>query len=165
MHVAIAIRIGFELPSYTYTEPLFDVIVDQDFEGQTNLPAHGPVYLTTENNITSEQTFTVGLSVSDPADPNINSAINSGNVFIPDADYSFGVNGFISQIFLSTSQRLDVPFTLFPDNRPEGTEGFQFLVVNAVEAPQFLGPTSLSSQTLIIIEDNDRNLHKVLGGT
>ena len=54
--VIVAIRIGFELPSYTYMEPMFEEAIDTFFEPESGLSVNGPIYLAKENNVTSEQT-------------------------------------------------------------------------------------------------------------
>lgn len=57
----LAISIGFELPEYTYTEPLLDTEINEFYFSPTGLAVNGPIYLAKENNVTSEQTFIVHI--------------------------------------------------------------------------------------------------------
>ena len=67
--VIVAIRIGFELPSYTYLEPMFETDIDMFFESPSGMPVNGPVFLAKEDNVTSEQTFLVVVQVSSSVPP------------------------------------------------------------------------------------------------
>ena len=159
----IAIRIGFELPGYTYNEPQFVPVVNVDelYVSPTGRPENGPVFLVKEDNVTSEQTFLVAIQVIDSA-PNISllpARINE--------DYSITL---ITQIivitpFLPTEKKLNFQFALKDDSLSEGTEAFQARVYpehtqvlpgGIVEVfPTFLNPVNLSSNTHIFIEDDD----------
>ena len=86
----IAIRIGFELPGYTYTEPQFDELIDQTYVSPTGRPENGPVFLLKEDNVISEQTFLVSFQVTDSAHFGTQSAAAI------DQDYRFAGPGLIS---------------------------------------------------------------------
>ena len=131
----IAIRIGFERPNYTFTEPLFE---EEKF-----------VYLAKENNVTSEQHFRVVVQVTDAVPPgqNIQPATMESDCIIS----NFGTRVFL---FNPAQSRLSIPFTALPDNVPEGTEAFKLSVYPAI-GEQLLSPINLTSETFIIIEDSD----------
>ena len=67
--VIVVIRIGFELPSYTYIEPMFEETIDTFFVPESGLSVNGPIYLAKENNVISEQTFLVVVQVSSSVPP------------------------------------------------------------------------------------------------
>ena len=159
-----AIRIGFEVPRYTYMEPRFDTQIDEggDFVPPTNLTAHGPVYLAKEDNVRSEQTFSIVVQVADsvPSGENINPATLN-------EDYSLGVPGNAPVVqFPPHMQRVLFGFTLFSDTAVESTEAFRASSSPADNAQDDMGrtfdlsaylpPIALSAETFVIIEDNDR---------
>jgi hypothetical protein len=165
IHIILAIRIGFELPGYTYPETLFEEFIDEFYVSLTGQPENGPVFLAKENNVISEQTFLISFQVTDSAPTNIQSAAI-------DQDYSFERPGqtSASEFFFPTQQRIIFPFTLLPDDLPEGTEAFQasvspedtrqFVDENGMlmveQFPISLNPLTLSSEIFITILDNDR---------
>ena len=159
----IAIRIGFELPGYTYTEPLYDEFIDNFYVSPTCQPENGPIFLLKEDNVISEQTFLVSFQVTDSAPSGTQSATI-------DQDYRFAGPGQTSTIdfFLPTQQRLFFPFELRADILPEGTEAFQASVspeytqdINGMveQFPTSLNPLTLRSDIFITILDNDRKLY------
>ena len=162
-HYIIAIRIGFELPGYTYTEPQLDEFIDQFYVSPTGRPENGPVFLIKEDNVTSEQTFLVSFQVIDSAPSGTQSAAI-------DQDYRFAGEGRTSQteIFPPSQQRIPFPFELRGNTLPEGTEAFQASVSpedtrdiggGIVEQfPTSLNPLTLRSDIFITILDNDRKL-------
>ena len=113
----IAISIGFELSSYTYNEPMFETQINENFSSPNNLLAYGPVYFIKENNMTSEQMFRIVVSVEMPEESYLDTAT-------PDVDYEIRGGGTFTISFPPTQQRLNVEFTLFPDDIPESTEAF-----------------------------------------
>ena len=162
--ILLAIRIGFELPGYTYTEPLLDTLVDQFF-----MPSpgnSGPIYLAKENNVISEQTFLVSVQITDSAPSG--TAIQSATFRI---DYGFSMGGQTSETlyFPPSQQRILVVFELLADTLPEGTEAFQAsaypedtletrapngtIIIERFPTP--LSPHFLASEAFIIILDND----------
>ena len=159
----IAIRIGFELPGYNYTEPLFDEFIDQGYVSLTGRPENGPIFLVKEGNVTSEQTFLVSFQVTDSAPPGIQSATI-------DQDYRFGGTGQTSQteFFFPQQQRIPFRFELRADTLPEGNEAFQASVSpedtrdlgggNFEQFPTSLTPLTLRSDVFITILDDDRKL-------
>ena len=130
----IVIRIGFERPNYTFIEPLFE---EDKF-----------VYLAKENNVTSEQYFRVVVQVTNAVPPGQNI-----QPVTMDIDYA-GLSTIASVTFFPTQLRLYIPFTALSDDVPEGTEAFKLSVYPTI-GQQFLSPISLTSETFIIIEDND----------
>ena len=133
-------------------EPFFDVVIDNFFEAESGLAVNGPVYLTKENGVSSEQIFVVVIHVS--------ASVPSGLDIQPatlDDDYSLGGTTSTVVHFFPTEQRITIRFTLSPDNVREGTEAF--LAGSAPEdgegLPRYLNPIALFAETLIVIEDDD----------
>ena len=160
--VIAAIRIGFELSSYTYLEPMFETTIDSFFDSPSGLLVNGPIYLAKENNVISEQTFLVAVQVS--------SSVPPGQSIQPawlDADYRLSVSGTVVVLpFGPMVQRINFPFSLFSDTLPEGTEAFlassapadmaQLPDGTTVPVSTFLNPSTLSAESFVIIEDDDR---------
>ena len=158
----LAIRIGFELPGYTYTEPQINEFIDQFYESPTGQPENGPIFLVKEDNVTSEQTFLVSFQVTDSAPSGILPAAI-------DEDYRFGGAGRTSatEFFYPYQQRILFLFELLADTFPEGAEAFQASVspeytqdINGMveQFPTSLNPLTLRSDIFITILDNDRKL-------
>ena len=157
----IAIRIGFELPGYTYTEPQFDEFIDEFYVSPTGRPENGPIFLLKEDNVISEQTFLVSFEATD----SVPSGTQSAAI---DQDYRFAGEDQTRQteFFFPSQQRIPFPFELHADTLPEGTEAFQAsaspedtreLGGGIVEQfPTSLSPLTLSSEIFITILDNDR---------
>ena len=163
--VTVAIRIGFELPSYTYMEPMFEEAIDTFFEPESGLSVNGPIYLAKENNVTSEQTFLVVVQISH--------SVPQGQSIQPatlDVDYrvsaaQLGVTVVVLE-FGPMVQRINFQFTLFSDTLPEGTEAFlaSSAPADIAELPDgttvpvstFLNPNTLFAESFVIIEDDDR---------
>ena len=165
--ILLAIRIGFELPRYTYTEPLFDTRIDQFFI--QNPGDSGPIYLAKENNVISEQTFLISVQVTDSAPSG--TAIQSATI---DQDYRFGrVQTSEAILFDPFEQRILVLFELLADTFPEGNEAFQASVspedtletrapngtIIIERFPIPLPPEVLLPEAFIIILDNDRKFY------
>ena len=133
-----AISIGFQLPSYTYNEPVFDDVYS--------------IKLIKENNVTSEQFFSIYIQASDAVPEGTNPA-----TFIE--DYQTG--GVIP--FFSYQQYLYIDVYIFRDRIIEGTE--VFLLSSSVdrgfalEFPDYLPP--MFPSTFINILDDDRELIQV----
>ena len=154
-------RIGFELPGYTYEEPQFDEFINQSYVSLTGQPDNGPIFLVKENNVTSEQTFLISLQVTDSAPTGIQSAML-------DLDYHFGSPGVtsVTEFFPPSQQRIPFPFELLADTFPEGSEAFRARVSSkdsqdgggglVEQFPTSLNPLTLSSDIFITILDNDR---------
>ena len=162
--VANGIRIGFELPDYTYMEPMFDETIDTFFVPESRLSVNGPIYLAKENNVTSEQTFLVVVQISH--------SVPQGQSIQPatlDVDYRVSAAQLGVTVVLQFGprvQRINFPFTLFPDTLPERTEAFLASLAPAdfthlpdgrtFPVPTFLNPISLFAESFVIIEDDDR---------
>ena len=157
------IRIGFEEPRYTYMEPDdFDEVIDTNFVSPTNLTANGPIYLAKEDNVQSEQTFRTIVRVTSSV-PSAN--INPATIGV---DYSLRIGSLSTVVeLLPTMQRVNIEFSLFPDNIPEGTESFyvSFAAEDIAEVggkvfdlPSYLQPVALFAETYAIIEDDDRKV-------
>ena len=166
--ILLAIRIGFELPGYTYMEPQFDTRIDEFFI--PNPGDSGPIYLAKENNVVSEQTFLISVQVTDSAPSGTN--IQSAAI---DQDYLFAAVGRTSEtmVFNPFDQRILVSFDLLADTLPEGNEAFQASAspedtletrgpndtIIIVEFPTPLSPQVLASEAFIIILDDDRKFY------
>ena len=140
--ILLAIRVGFELPGYTYMEPLFDTHIDQFF--MPNPGDSGRIYLVKENNVISEQTFLLSVQVTDSAPSG--TAIQSATFRV---DYEFSAEGRTSEtlFFLPSQQRILVTFGLLADTLPEGTEAFQVNV-----SPEDTQEERALNGTVIIVE-------------
>ena len=163
MFSIIAIRIGFELPGYTYAEPDFSELIDQFFTSPTGLPVNGPIYLAKENNVISEQTFLLYIQVNDsvPSGTNIQPATLG-------EDYRLAVAGqtSVTLSFSAFESRIPFQFNLFADTLSEGTEAFQVSLSpedtrerpdGSIDTfPTFLNPVALASEIFVVIEDDDR---------
>ncbi len=107
-----AIRIGFELPSYTFIEPPIEEPVQ--------------IYLATENGRVSEQTFTVLFELG---------AFNSSGIYhsaVLGEDY---IAQRVTEIVLHPfTQRISYNFVLLPDDdtTPGETESFSVNISNSL---------------------------------
>ena len=157
----LAIRIGFELPGYTYTEPQFDEYIDEFFPTpDPGRSESGPIFLVKENNVTSEQTFLFSFQVTDSAPFGIQTAAFG-------QDYRFGSQPLQTSAteFFPFQQRIPFPFELFADTLPERTEAFQVSVSledtrnlaggMVAEFPTSLTPLTLRTEIFVTILDND----------
>ena len=133
----IAIRIGFELPSYTFIEPPIEEPVQ--------------IYLATEDGRVSEQTFSVHFELG---------AFNSSEIYqsaVLDEDYvAQGVTEIILHPF---TPRISYRFTLLPDDdtTPGETESFSIISSNSINTrfPTFLLPEVLSPMVEVVIIEHD----------
>lgn len=149
----IAIRVGFEVPGYTYTEPAFDRIVDQFYVSATGQPENGPIYVIKEDNVTSEQTFLVSVQVTDSAPSGFQAATSGQDYHVPARTRSILFNAF--------EWRIPFAFTLLADTLPEGDEVFQLSVSpedtgdiggGTEQFPTFRNPITLASEVFITID-------------
>ena len=159
-HVTLAIRIGFELPGYTYEEPQFDEFIDEFYVSRTGRPENGPIFLVKEDNVTSEQTFLVSLQVTDSAPSGTQTAALG-------QDYRFGSQPgqtSATEFFRPFQRRIPFQFELSTDTLPEGNEAFQASVSPedtqdtggmVVQFPTSRNPLTLRSEIFITIVDND----------
>ena len=160
--INIAISIGFELPSYTYNEPMFEMQINENFSSPNNLTAYGPVYLIKENNVTSEQMFGIVIQVSDAVPGGTNPAALT-------EDYDVGGGRIVTIPFPSNLQRVNYEFRLLPDTIPEWTEAFLACSsrANMLEVdgrvftlPHYQSPVFASASINIL--DDDREFTLVL---
>ena len=137
----LAIRIGFEQQSYTFTEP-------PDLE-LFNIP------LVKEGGQLSEQTFIVQLQVS-----------NMTNPFQP-ASFSEDYDHQIFNItFLPDQQTISWEFQLIPNEAPEENEAFRVILSSALGFPNFLGDgDDIVNETLIVIHDPQSRFSHVVINT
>ena len=135
----------------------------EDFGLVTDSPAHGPIFLAKEDNVTSEQTFQVLVQVSDTVPrPGIQPATLSADYFLSPNDPM--ATSLVIQ-FLPSQQRLNLPFTLIADMIAEGPEAFQARSSpettaelsdgTIVTVPSYQVPEVLLSQTFINIDDDE----------
>ena len=136
-------------------EPDFDVEIDST---PTKLTANGPIYLAKEDNVQSEQTFRIIVQVAGSVPPGEN--VNPATIGV---DYSVGFSTSSVVEFLPSMQKINFEFTLRADTIPEGTEAFRASSsaadtadVGGIELPNYLPPSTLSAETFVIIEDDDR---------
>lgn len=112
----------------------------------------GPIYLAKEGNRSSEQIFSVVVQIISASVPP-----NSGSNIQPathNVDYRLSaISMHVTLTFLPKDQRINVPFTLFSDDVPEGTEAFHLSSAPDSSLP-YLNPIHLTTDTFIIIEGN-----------
>lgn len=122
----------------------------------------GPIFLTKEDNVTSEQTFFVNIKAVSPHDSFQPATLN--------VDYVLDNAKTLAKLtlkFKPTDQRINFPFTLLPDTLAEGTEAFlacssSGATVNSTQ-PRYEIPIKLFRETLVIIQDDDiprKNLYQ-----
>ena len=157
-YVCAVIRIGFEHQSYEITEPNPD-----DENLISNL-----VYLIRETNQTSEQTYSVDLTVGDPGRNTKPATIETSNTN-QSFDYSFGVIGIAKQTrwFSPTDDRIVFVFSLNHDLAVEGTETFRATSAQVTPSGNFSvfqAPTGVTAfaNALIHILDNDRKCYMAM---
>ena len=153
----LALQIGFRLPQYDYFEPNEQT----QFENVT---------LIREDNRQTEQTFAVSISLSDSG-AGVRPATFQSSLAnqLTGFDYFlYGAPGITSITinFSPTNSGIIIPFTLLPDELPEGTEGFR-LSIASLGNPNFQLPVEnpesdvpAYTNTLIHILDNDsKSIH------
>ena len=166
-----AIRIGFELPGYTYDEPVFEEPIDEFFPSPTGRPENGPIFLAKEGNVISEQTFLVSIQVTDSAP--------SGTVIQPATiEQDYHITGPVAGMMVTVTfnpceQRTPFRFTLFNDTLSEGNEAFQaylspedarIMPDGTIEVfPSSRSPEILSSELFVTIVDDDGKFKKICG--
>lgn len=115
--------------------------------------------LVKENNTTTEQTYSVTITVTSPCGFGIRGAtlesINGSHY-----DFSLGEpeKSFAILDILPDEQNITFPFFLNHDEFPEGTETFRTSVEPNNGLPTYESPTILFANTLINIIDNDSKL-------
>ena len=138
-----ALQIGFVNQSYNFTEPRRRQLITD-------------VIIVKENNVITEQTYSVVITASTPANPLLNAATPEpigGGIH----DYSLGQPGqtFGQSDIDPDEQSIIFPFILNDDQSPEGVESFQLTITPTVGFPTYRSPTTLFTTTLINIIDDD----------
>ena len=161
--ITLAIRIGFELLGYTYTEPPFDEIIDEFYVSPTGYRRNGPIFLIKEENVISEQTFLFSFQVADSVGSQ--TGIQSAAI---DQDYRFESSPHtdLTNLFPPSQQRIPFSFELLADSLHEATEAFEATVVHedtrdlgggmVDNFPISLHPKYSASKIFITILDDDR---------
>ena len=151
LNVSAVIQIGFESQSYKVTEP------NPDDENSIN----NLVYLIRENNRTTEQTYSVDLTVGDPGGNTKPATIETSNIN-QNFDYSLGSTDLtkVNVLFPPTMDKIPFRFSLNPDLAVEGTETFRATSAQVIPSgyfPVFQIPSDVNAfaTTLIHILDND----------
>ena len=135
---------------------MFDTTIDEsDYTPPTNKTANGFIYIMTEDNVVSEQTFRILVRTSNSVPP-----LSGFNPATLDTDYTFGIRGTSVISFEARNQRIVFSFTLLTDNLVEKTKAFHVSLDSTIgvtlDVPHFLSPQKLFSDTFVIIEDDDR---------
>ena len=116
-----------------------------------------------ENYTVSEQTYSVVITVSSPANRLLRAAtiepVGGGN-----HDYSLGQPGrtFVQSDFEPDEQSIRFPFFLNGDMFPEGLEAFQATITPAEGFPTYGSPTTLFTTTSINIIDDDSKFKAII---
>ena len=137
------LQIGFVNQSYNFTEPRVRRLITD-------------VVILKENNVVTEQTYSVVITTSTPADPRLNAAtiepIGGGNY-----DYSLLDPGqtFSTRDIGPDVQSIRFTFFLNGDTFPEGVESFQATITPSEGFPTYRSPTTLFTSILINIIDDD----------
>ena len=116
-----------------------------------------------ENNVITEQTYSVIITPSTPPDPRLNAAtpeLVGGEIH----DYSLGTPG-------ETFRHMDIEpdeqsriflFFLNGDQYPERVESFQLTITPSEGFPTYRSPTTLFTTTLINIIDDDSKFKAII---
>ena len=148
--ILIALQIGFLQQSYYFTEPRGRRLIRD-------------VIILKENNVVTEQTYSVVITASTPPDPRLNPATPEpvgGGIH----DYSLGVPGqtFITKEFSPDVQNVTFNFFLNGDTFPEGIESFQASITPSEGFPTYGNPVTLFPSTSINIIDDDSKFKAII---
>ena len=149
VHVYIALRIGFPKTVFEFSES----------GNHTDLEVE--VLLVKENNVESEQTFSIELLLLEPAISDI-PAIQATNSGMLGGDFAFpNEAGSLILHFTPSSQMLRANLTIFDDNIAEGTETFMLHSRSYTNegSPSYYFPIDTFTDTRIIIFDDDSKTH------
>ena len=136
----IAIRIGFQQPSYTVQRPAFE----HYFENVA--------LLTMEDNRKSEQTFNMVVEVV-AASPSTSIGVVSEDVAHNLIHY--GRRTVVRQMASGVTQ-VDIPFELIPYDLPPQRTAFE-IVISSDNEPFFLPAKRFHQSTFIVIEAGTNN--------
>ena len=121
------------------------------------------VVILKENNVVTEQTYSVVITPSNPADPLLNAAtlepVDGGNYdySLGTAGQTFGVNDIDPDV-----QSVRFNFILNGDRSLERVESFQATITPAEGFPTYRSPTTLFTTTLINIIDDDGKFKAII---
>ena len=109
-----------------------------------------------ENDVITEQTYSVVITASTPTDSRLNPATpepTGDGIY----DYSLGYPGqiYIIRDIVPYVQSITFNFFLNGDTFPEGIESFQATITPSEGFPTYGNPTTLFNTTLISIIDDD----------
>ena len=116
-----------------------------------------------ENNVITEQIYSMGITTSTPTDSTLNAAtpepLGGGNY-----DYSLGVPGqiFITRIFDPDVQSITFNFFLNGDTFPERVESFLATITPLEGSPTYGNPVTLFTSTSINIIDDDGKFKAII---
>ena len=139
--------------------PMFEKTIDTFFIPKSHLPDNGPIYLAKEDNVSSEQTFSVVVQASSSVPPGQDIRPATINV-----DYRLNAaNTYVVLQFGPKDQRINIPFILSPEIPPtKVTEAFlvssapvntaELLNGTIVAVPTFQNPITLSAESFVIIK-------------
>lgn len=137
-----AIRIGFEFPFYEFPE---------------STPSPDGIFLIKEDNRTSEQTFSVLVTVKSPVSPLLPATLQNVDPTI-EFDYSLGSAGqsSVTRLFLPQFSMIPFDFSLNNDDLTEGLEGFMATSESSSSfVTTYQTPVSTFATTEIRILDDD----------
>ena len=147
----IALQIGFLRQSYNFTEPprrrLFtDVIILK------------------ENDVITEQIYSVVITASTPTDSHLNHATPEPTGDSGIYDYSLGEprQTFTIRDIYPDIQSTRFNFFLNGDTFPEGIESFQATITPSEGFPTYGNPVTLFTSTLINIIDDDSKSRAII---
>ena len=115
-----------------------------------------------EDGRVSEQTFAVSVSFGDPGSE-VRPASLQQNL-MSNFDYVVNIpgNSIITREFGANESELTIPFTLQPDEIPEGTEGFRISIASQGSPyPNFHTTVLTIVDTLVRIIDDECKLLKI----
>ena len=118
--------------------------------------------LVKENNVTTEQTYSVAITVTAPGNFSTRTAtLQSENG--RNHDYSLGEPGmsFTTVCIQPNEQNVSFTFFLNHDEIYEGLESFQVIATPNNGFPTYGNPSILFTNTLIKILDNDSKLYTI----
>ena len=116
-----------------------------------------------ENNVVTEQTYSVVITTSTPADPHLNAATLEpvgGEIY----DYSLGQPGqtYTTRDIDPDVQSIKFTFFLNGDTFAEGIESFQATITPSEGFPNYGNPVTLFTSTLINIIDDDSKSRAII---
>ena len=152
-----ALRIGFKLPLYNFSEPNTRTLIEN-------------VTLIKEDNRSTEQTFGITIMFDDPGAGVRSASIQQNANQTDNFDYVVDVpgNDEISLSFGPDDSEINIAFSLQPDELLEGIESFRVIISSQGSPfPPFQMPVAIPvpnipafADTVIRIQDNDSRFIK-----